>query len=106
MDNHSTEFVFELVNGLQDTREYNRVFTADPMIAKSNDLFNAVVDGIEDKQLRNEVSDANAANVSHHTDAAILYGMRIAFQLMRVANNPEVLSQYTLDRFHGSEVVS
>lgn len=85
--------VNEITADFTQTRTWSRIARENPRIVKEEATFEAVIEGLPKQD---EIWDAGMALVCAYTDAAILYGIRIAHAMRDVAKSPAELSEYIL----------
>lgn len=102
MEEKTLETVAAIVDAITQSDEWNAIGSSDPSIVRASRRFSETLDGLTFDQI-GEISAANGLCVSAHTDAAILYGIRVAFALLEIIKAPDALSLHYVKRMERHE---
>lgn len=94
-----------VLNALRESDEWTEIETGDPAICKANtELMAAVKEahGILPEALFNRLFGAVGDEEGALINAAMLFGLRAGLTILRVAGEPESLSQYLLSQQESS----
>lgn len=97
----SLEIMDSIMGEVVQTKVWESIQLTNPAILAADkhlsDELTKLPDSIP-KQTIGAIEDATIGLTNAFVDAAILYGIRIAFAVYDVTNNPNALSQYIMDR--------
>lgn len=99
------ELTRQVLNSLQQTDEWDRIWKEDPGIQRAKSQLEAVMERVGLKipsQLADDLWSAVYGLTSASENAALLYGIRVREALHGVAANPTEFSSYAADRRTGA----
>lgn len=104
MEDRTLDTIAAMIDTLTQTDEWNAIGSKDPAIVNAGRKF-------EETTARMKLTDDQAGELNAacnlcsaaHVDAAILYGMRVAFALLETINYPEALSLRYVERTEDHE---
>lgn len=106
------ELTRQLLAGLQQTDEWDRIWKEDPWIRTSKDRLEKVADQIEASvpietfaKLWDELWDTMLELKQANENATILYGIRVGLALREGLDHPDELSRYLMERRGQRKVV-
>ena len=97
--NLSMDIIAKMMNGITQSKEWNRICMKDPGISAAQEGKKALLEKASHAisfQLYDEILDAIGEVEAAYADAAILYGMHVAFVLQQTAAHPEDFSRYAI----------
>ena len=95
------KLAYELIDVLMQTKDWENIRRNDPRIQAGKARLQAAIVGISDEvadSLLDELKDAVMDLQEASSDAATLYGIRVAGVIQNVIDNPMLFSQLFLDR--------
>lgn len=99
------ELMRQLLDGLQHTDEWNRIWKEDPWIQAAVGRLEDAADQIEASipietiaKVWDELWDAILELDRANENASILYGIRVGLALREGLDHPDVLSRYLMER--------
>ena len=105
MENICMETVLEIISALDESKSWAETLARDPFVEKADKDFNAILEELESVgflELSDRINSANCDCVAANQNAAMLYGMQVAFGLMAAASKPEDLEQYIVSKMEGN----
>lgn len=101
------EIIKNIMNGIIQTGKWERISTNDPQITAAERKLDAVMQKISasvPRNVWNELESAITFSESAYTDAAVLYGMYVAYLIQTEVANPSIYSEYVLHVMGEKEV--
>lgn len=95
------EIFEDVVDSIMQTEEWFQITMSNPRINEAEKKLSALLESIKGQipeDVYNQLMDATAETSVAYTEAAILYGMSVANTLYELAANPNVYSQFIINR--------
>lgn len=98
------ELMNELMVGISQTGEWERIEVTDPQVKEADERHTAALNKVRHLIPAEDYAELEDATLSYAfaiKDSAILYGIRVADVIRSMAADPVALSQYVVDRMKG-----
>ena len=105
MENICMETVLDIITALDQSKSWEKTLASDPFVKKADKDFNAALEELEavvSIEMSDRISSASCDCVAANQNAAMLFGMQVAFGLMAAASKPEDLGQYIVSKMEGN----
>lgn len=84
----NADFTHQIMKAIQQTDEWDRIWTQDPAIQTARSQLEIVMEPVESKELRDSLLDAIFELTTACENASIRYGVRVAQALLNAAAHP------------------
>lgn len=101
IDKRELSMMADIMDGIEQTDEWAELQMSDPGIKDADSRLNRAMAAAEKyipRKVYVELSDAHSGAVAAYSDAAILYGMRVAAVIQAVVANPAEMTRFWLER--------